>query len=570
MTDQGIKAFPSTENTKEMPPPPGFILAKKSLLPGLSTSSSEPGNVGAGNKATPVADQVMASPSRRSGKEIVQELSTEEEKKAIVVNISRVRGAARSRFLAVGVFLSMLAITSKNVVESMRRVWRIRGHMESSQLADRRFILEFSKEGEFLHVTKGGPWSYREDAVLVDVLMEGQDPAMAQFTTVPIWTQFRKIPFYLLSKQLARRLGRKIGSFIYIDNNARGDICEKFIRARVHLPIDQALQRWITLLDEVTNEDVIVYVHYERMPTFCFICGFIGHTDMTCNIAGNVKRKTYRAELGIQPVHPEDERRWFLPEKVGQVRQQPMPALPWRSPPSTGNSTGGHNFAIVAHVANEVGKLSVNDKPAADNTDKNSDKKASKNANKVDINNNATEDLTKKPEAPTTTSPTPPALLAAEASDINKHKPGWKRIPRCSHEHKNGNTTSLTTQGGALGAQRIRPDMEEEDQNLQPMVKKILMHVPSLELCLGKENLAELRREEKSPITPDVAAAMAHPTEDNEVVEDTNSSSLDVLVESPVWVPNMYVVTENKTVSEKEKYDRAIGKKGEIDRQPRP
>jgi hypothetical protein len=123
----------------------------------------------------------------------------------------------------------------------MKKVWKIRGHLESHQLADRRFVLEFSEVGDFNHVTKGGPWRFREDAVLVDALKEGDEPDTVQFTTVPIWVQFRNIPYYLLSKALAKKLGLKIGSFICIDNNARGDICDKFIRARVHLPLDQAL-----------------------------------------------------------------------------------------------------------------------------------------------------------------------------------------------------------------------------------------------------------------------------------------------------------------------------------------
>jgi hypothetical protein len=60
---------------------------------------------------------------------------------------------------------------------------------------------------------------------------------------MPIWAQFTCIPFYLLSKQLARKLGRSLGEYITIDNNSRGDMCEKILRARVHLPIARPLQR---------------------------------------------------------------------------------------------------------------------------------------------------------------------------------------------------------------------------------------------------------------------------------------------------------------------------------------
>ena len=166
-------------------------------------------------------------------------VGTEKEKTPLVVNMAKARGAAPPRFLAVGIFLSILAVSSKTLIDNMKKLWKIRGHLDMNQLQDRRFVLEFSQEGDFLHVTRGVPWRFRNDAVLVDELKEGDDPETVKFTTIPIWAQFRNIPFYLLSKELARDLGKRIGQFISIDNNARGDICAKFIRARVRLPIDR-------------------------------------------------------------------------------------------------------------------------------------------------------------------------------------------------------------------------------------------------------------------------------------------------------------------------------------------
>jgi hypothetical protein len=154
----------------------------------------------------------------------MSELSTERELEPIVINMDRARGPVQRRFLVVGIFLSVIAITSKNLVDSMRRIWNIRGHLDSNQLLDRRFFLEFYEEGDFMHVIKGGPWRYREDPVLVMALKDGDDPETVKFTTVPTWVQFKNIPFYLLSKELARDLGNRIGELICIDEDARGDL----------------------------------------------------------------------------------------------------------------------------------------------------------------------------------------------------------------------------------------------------------------------------------------------------------------------------------------------------------
>lgn len=294
------------------------------------------------------------------------ELGTEKEKKLLVWNMAKARGAARVRLLAVGVFLSVLAVTSKTLIDGMKRIWNIRGHLDTNQYRDRRFVVEFSEEGDFYHVVKGGPWSFRGDAVLVEELKQGEDPELFKFSTIPIWAQFKKIPFYLLSKKLATDLGKELGSFIKIDNDARGDICDKILRARVRIPVDQVLQRWITIWDGIAKEDVIVSIAYERLPNFCRFCGIIGHLATESRLPENEKKKRYEDDLEAAPTHPEDKRRWFLPDDVGQARP-----LPWSTDrvllPRQVKPYPQRELAIVAHVANEVGKLSMHDHPVFSN-----------------------------------------------------------------------------------------------------------------------------------------------------------------------------------------------------------
>jgi hypothetical protein len=301
---------------KSAPPPPGSVLAKKALLPEIPAPTIELGSGKAivetgGSSAYP-----LAPVPHRNGKEPLHELGTEEEKKPLVANISRARGAARGRLLAVGIFLSVLSISSRSLIATMRRVWNIRGHLESLQLADRRFMLEFSEEGDYNHVVKGGPWRCSDDAILIAPFREGEDPESVKFSSIPIWVQFRNIPFYLLSKTLAKDLAVKVGDFICIDNFSHGDLCDKYIRARVHMPIDRAIRRWIPIIDSIEDEEVVVSLHYERLPNFCFFCGLIGHKDTACVMAGTSKKKHYSRDLSVRPTVMEDVRRWLLPDKT--------------------------------------------------------------------------------------------------------------------------------------------------------------------------------------------------------------------------------------------------------------
>jgi hypothetical protein len=298
---------------------------------------------------------------QRKGKQPFLDDTTAEESSPVIVNMAKARGLVRVRLLAVGVFLSLLTIPSKQLVNYMLKVWRIRGVIETHELANKRFILEFTEEGDYEHVTRGGPWRYQNDAVLIRALKDGENAETVPFETVPMWVQFAGVPFYLLSKQLARELGEKLGHLISIDNNARGNIRDKILRARVKIPVAQALRRRIPLQDEITKEEIWVSVFYERLPTFRLFCGVIGHQEAACTLPVAMKKKRYNQNLRVPPTHIDDSRRWYLVETIEQ-NGRALHSLNWRSDQSHAASKERlqqPQLAIVAHVAKEVAKLSV-------------------------------------------------------------------------------------------------------------------------------------------------------------------------------------------------------------------
>jgi hypothetical protein len=127
--------------------------------------------------------------------------------------------------------------------------------------------------------------------------------------------------------------------------------------------------------------------------------------------------------------------------------------------------------------------------------------------------------------------PTPPTNETSAATITNNLKSGasWKRRQRPDNDNKDNDNTPLATQGCSLGAQRSRPEVEEDDQRLQPLPKKILMQVPTLEECLGKEYLAKLRHEEER-----VEQSYVKPKETVEEKEQGSqeSESLDIIADS--------------------------------------
>jgi hypothetical protein len=70
-------------------------------------------------------------PRQRKDKAVAGDSSGKKEGK-IIINMTDARKAARPRFLAVGLFLSTLLVSSEVLMDRMKRVWRVRGHTEAS------------------------------------------------------------------------------------------------------------------------------------------------------------------------------------------------------------------------------------------------------------------------------------------------------------------------------------------------------------------------------------------------------------------------------------------------------
>uniref|UniRef100_A0ACD5TWG8 Uncharacterized protein n=1 Tax=Avena sativa TaxID=4498 RepID=A0ACD5TWG8_AVESA len=457
----------------------------------MATASTDP-------SCTPGVGVVDEGPScQRKGKQIMLEDCTEEERSPIIVNLAIARGTVRFRLLAVGVFLSLLTINSKQLVNYMKKVWKIRGVLETNQLADKRFVLEFSEEGDFEHVTRGGPWRYQNDDVLIRALKDGEDAETVPFETIPMWVQFAGVPFYLLSKELARELGSKLGHRISIDNNARGNICNKILRARVKIPVAQALRRWIPLKDGVTSEEILVSVFYERLPTFCLRCGVIGHQEAACDLPATIKRKRYNHNLGVQPTHIDDPRCWYLPETMEQ-NGRALHSLQWRNNPSylpRKERPKQPQLAIVAHVAKEVAKLSVQDKDKEDNVNTNTEAPPTSLPDASNSTSLLDKDQKKASTDNTITHDANDKMPEKSTDALPLKKSSWKRVPRGGDEGNIIQYDTLTTREVFLRDPRDRPMLEEEDELLQPSAKKHFQ-VPSLEVCLGKENFKVLLEEE--------------------------------------------------------------------------
>lgn len=84
-----------------------------------------------------------------------------------------------------------------------------------------------------------------------------------------------------MTEAIGRRLGASIGDVEDIDMPDGRVLGGKFLRVKVRLDLSRPLQPHVYLQRKKEGLKRIE-VRYERLPTFCFYCGVLGHDLKYC------------------------------------------------------------------------------------------------------------------------------------------------------------------------------------------------------------------------------------------------------------------------------------------------
>lgn len=125
------------------------------------------------------------------------------------------------------------------------------------------------------------PWNFDNNLLLLGKWRKGLSISNIDFTHSPLWVQIWGLPFVNLSEDVGRDLGNSLGH--YIETYKRSWLSEqaRFIRIQVDLLFNKPLRRGGNIVN-LEGEKTWVAFKYERLPTFCYQCGWLGHDEKHC------------------------------------------------------------------------------------------------------------------------------------------------------------------------------------------------------------------------------------------------------------------------------------------------
>lgn len=198
-------------------------------------------------------------------------------------------------FVLVGKFLTEKNINFNAMQNVMASLWRPKEGMEVHDLGGARYSFVFYHPLDLQKVIEGGPWSFEQSMLVCYQVAGNEDLHTVKLHEVDIWIQIYDMPKGFISEKILKSVGDSIGRYVKSDSANFEGKWRDHVRIRVAIDIEKPLKRRMKLKRDGNNWTWINF-KYERMSSFCFVCGIIGHSERDCNVVyANPEKPVERA-----------------------------------------------------------------------------------------------------------------------------------------------------------------------------------------------------------------------------------------------------------------------------------
>jgi 14-3-3 protein epsilon len=259
----------------------------------------------------------------------------------------------RQQFLLIGRFLTNRPIRVKTMINKMGDIWQPGKGMDIEEVYPGLFIFKFYHQLDVQHILKQGPWSFDNHTLVLNTISDDEDPREVPLFNVPFWIQVHNLPGGYMSQKTGKSIRDYIGEFLEYDDKNDSLSWRKYMRIRVLIDVRKPLKRQKKIKKQGADSRMVQF-KYERLGTFCYVCGILGHSDSKCpklfeatdNDIGREWGPELRADMGR---NRGSESRW-LRQSGDQEWVAPNPVM--MSNNGSSSKSGGNNEEINA--SNEV------------------------------------------------------------------------------------------------------------------------------------------------------------------------------------------------------------------------
>lgn len=228
----------------------------------------------------------------------------------------------------VGRFISEGKVEFAAMQQTMAALWKPGKGVYMKELDMNLYLFQFYHEIDVKRVMEGCPWSFNRRALVLARLKNGENPRNVDLNKMEVWIQVHDLKIGFMSEKIIQGIGNYVGEFIKGCPNNFAEVWRDYMRIRVSIDLRKPLKRRMKI-KMAGDEWFWANFKYENIPTFCFICGIVGHSEKFCSKLFEMPENNI-----VKPYGP-----WMRAPFRNQVK--PIGAKWLRNGMETGDSSSG-------------------------------------------------------------------------------------------------------------------------------------------------------------------------------------------------------------------------------------
>ena len=208
----------------------------------------------------------------------------EEADDIVLTNIARAKLLEECSLSLFGRLLTDRQQNQRAFKNTLKTTWKMELDLRIVEVENNVWQFKFGSLCQLEWVERRGPWNFENNLLLLCRWREGLTALNISFTHAPFWVQVWGLPFEYMFEDAGKDIGSRLGRVLEVDKRSLQAEQAKFMRVRIELPIDKPLRRG----GNITNVEGVrcsIIFKYEHLPTFCYICGILGHNEKHCNVS---------------------------------------------------------------------------------------------------------------------------------------------------------------------------------------------------------------------------------------------------------------------------------------------
>lgn len=186
------------------------------------------------------------------------------------------------------------------LLDTMKRLWNPAYGLTCREIETNLFSFQFKNIRDLQKVLSMEPWTFNKHILVLKRAKSDVQPSAMNMDSVPFWIRIYDLPYGGRSEDIIQQIGTRIGKVLEIDKSTLQGM-SRSVRVKVEINLRKPLRRG-TKISMGQGEPLWLPLKYERLQSFCYTCGRLGHNLNECDTDEDKEEPLYGEWLRASPM----------------------------------------------------------------------------------------------------------------------------------------------------------------------------------------------------------------------------------------------------------------------------